>query len=184
MTALKLKLVEPAALPAAGVGAAEGQIVALPPKKARFASRAAKWFANVATVVVPPLIVVLLLLTVWEMAASGPKTSLPPPSKIWSEAKDLILQPFFVNGSQDIGLGWRVLTSLQRVVIGFSLAAFVGILTGALVGQSQWAMRGLDPIFQILRTVPPLAWLPISLAAFRDSAPSAIAPIKPVLPPP
>jgi nitrate/nitrite transport system permease protein len=35
-------------------------------------------------------------------------------------------------------------------------------------------MRGLDPIFQILRTVPPLAWLPLSLAAFRDSAPSAI----------
>ena len=35
-------------------------------------------------------------------------------------------------------------------------------------------MRGLDPIFQVLRTVPPLAWLPISLAAFRDSRPSAI----------
>jgi nitrate/nitrite transport system permease protein len=48
------------------------------------------------------------------------------------------------------------------------------VALGALVGQSQWAMRGLDPIFQVLRTVPPLAWLPISLAAFRDSAPSAI----------
>ena len=35
-------------------------------------------------------------------------------------------------------------------------------------------MRGLDPIFQVLRTVPPLAWLPISLAAFRDANPSAI----------
>ncbi len=35
-------------------------------------------------------------------------------------------------------------------------------------------MRGLDPMFQVLRTVPPLAWLPISLAAFRDSYPSAI----------
>jgi nitrate ABC transporter permease subunit len=48
----------------------------------------------------------------------------------------------------------------------------VGILLGALVGQSVWAMRGLDPIFQVLRTVPPLAWLPLSLAAFRDSQPS------------
>ena len=35
-------------------------------------------------------------------------------------------------------------------------------------------MRGLDPIFQVLRTVPPLAWLPLSLAAFRNSEPSAI----------
>src|SRR5690349_18298976 len=35
-------------------------------------------------------------------------------------------------------------------------------------------MRGLDPLFQILRTVPPLAWLPLSLAAFRDGQPSAV----------
>jgi nitrate/nitrite transport system permease protein len=35
-------------------------------------------------------------------------------------------------------------------------------------------MRGLDPIFQVLRTIPPLAWLPLSLAAFRDGQPSAI----------
>ena len=45
---------------------------------------------------------------------------------------------------------------------------------GVLLGQSTLAMRGLDPIFQVLRTVPPLAWLPLSLAAFRDAQPSAI----------
>jgi nitrate/nitrite transport system permease protein len=123
---------------------------------------------------IPPLVVLVLLMVLWEIAASGAKSALPPPSRIWKEAKDLIVDPFFVHGTQDIGLGWRVMTSLQRVLVGFSLAAFVGILMGALVGQSDWAMRGLDPIFQVLRTVPPLAWLPISLAAFRDSAPSAI----------
>ncbi len=125
-------------------------------------------------VVVPPLLVVAAMMLVWELACSDPKASLPPPSKIWKESKDLILDPFFVNGPQDIGLGLRVLTSLQRVVIGFGLSAVVGIALGALVGQSVWAMRGLDPIFQVLRTVPPLAWLPISLAAFRDANPSAI----------
>ena len=41
----------------------------------------------------------------------------------------------------------------------------VGIAVGVLLGQSTLAMRGLDPIFQVLRTVPPLAWLPLSLAA-------------------
>jgi len=45
---------------------------------------------------------------------------------------------------------------------------------GTIIGQSIWAMRGLDPVFQVLRTVPPLAWLPIALAAFRDSQPSAV----------
>jgi nitrate/nitrite transport system permease protein len=124
--------------------------------------------------VVPPLVVVMLLLLIWQIAASGPKSALPSPTRIWSEARDLIVEPFFWAGSQDIGLGWRVLTSLQRVMIGFGLAAVVGVLTGALIGQSVWAMRGLDPVFQVLRTVPPLAWLPISLAAFRDSYPSAL----------
>jgi len=64
--------------------------------------------------------------------------------------------------------------SLQRVALGYALASVVGVALGTLVGQSTWAMRGLDPIFQVLRTVPPLAWLPLSLAAFRDGQPSAI----------
>jgi nitrate/nitrite transport system permease protein len=129
---------------------------------------------EVGATVIPPVIVLALILIVWQLAAAGPKATLPTPTKIWQDAKDLIVDPFFVMGPQDIGLGWRVLTSLQRVAIGFGLAAIVGVALGALVGQSIWAMRGLDPIFQVLRTVPPLAWLPISLAAFRDSAPSAI----------
>jgi nitrate/nitrite transport system permease protein len=122
----------------------------------------------------PPLITVAALLLVWQIAFDRPGATLPAPTVIWAEAADLILDPFFVAGSQDIGLGWRVLTSLQRVAIGFGLAALVGVIVGAIVGQSVWAMRGLDPVFQVLRTVPPLAWLPISLAAFRDANPSAI----------
>jgi nitrate/nitrite transport system permease protein len=150
-------------------------VVALPAKaKPQVPSRTAKRMREAAVTVIPPLIVLALMLIAWELACAGPKSSLPAPSKIWTEAKDLITQPFFVNGPQDIGLGWRVLTSLQRVCIGFGIAAVFGVLLGCLVGQSVWAMRGLDPIFQILRTVPPLAWLPLSLAAFRDSAPSAI----------
>ncbi|MGL4240868.1 MAG: nitrate ABC transporter permease, partial [Beijerinckiaceae bacterium] len=128
----------------------------------------------VAVAVVPPLIVLAVILLVWQIAFSRPGATLPAPTIVWSEAKDLILDPFFINGSQDIGLGWRVLTSLQRVAYGFGLAAIVGVFVGAIIGQSVWAMRGLDPIFQVLRTVPPLAWLPISLADFRDANPSAI----------
>jgi nitrate/nitrite transport system permease protein len=141
-----------------------------PPRESALAKRA----AEIAAAVVPPLVVLALILVVWQIACSGPKATLPSPLKIWKEANDLIVSPFFVNGPQDIGLGWRVLTSLQRVAVGFGLAAVVGVGLGALIGQSVWAMRGLDPVFQVLRTVPPLAWLPLSLAAFRDSAPSAI----------
>jgi len=140
----------------------------------RISARLGLMLRSTAVAVIPPLITLAVLLMIWQIAFGRPGATLPPPTQVWSEAKDLILDPFFVNGSQDIGLGWRVLTSLQRVVVGFSLSAVVGVLMGAVVGQSVWAMRGLDPIFQILRTVPPLAWLPIALAAFRDSNPSAI----------
>ena len=130
--------------------------------------------ARVATRTIPPLVMLALILAVWQVLCMKPGATLPAPSKIWSDARDLIVDPFFVAGPQDIGLGWRVLISLQRVSIGYGLAGVIGILLGTLIGQSVWAMRGLDPIFQVLRTISPLAWLPISLAAFRDSQPSAI----------
>ncbi len=148
-------------------------VIALPRKSAG-QSRMRQTINGFFAMVIPPLLVLVLMLVAWELACSGAKSALPAPSRIWAEAKDLIVSPFFVNGTQDIGLGWRVLVSLERVAIGFSIAAAVGVMLGAVVGQSVWAMRGLDPIFQVLRTVPPLAWLPLSLAAFRDSAPSAI----------
>jgi nitrate/nitrite transport system permease protein len=128
----------------------------------------------VATRTIPPLVMLGLILAVWQILCMKPGATLPAPSKIWTDARDLIVDPFFVAGPQDIGLGWRVLISLQRVAIGYGFAGVIGILLGTLIGQSVWAMRGLDPIFQVLRTISPLAWLPISLAAFRDSQPSAI----------
>jgi nitrate/nitrite transport system permease protein len=149
------------------------EVVALAtPPTPRF--NAGQFVGKVAGTLLPPLLVIVAILGLWQVLCSDPGASLPPPSQVWAEAYDLIAYPFFDYGSQDIGLAWRVLTSLQRVAIGFGLAAVVGVALGALVGQSVWATRGLDPVFQILRTVPPLAWLPLALAAFRDSSPSAI----------
>ncbi len=45
--------------------------------------------------------------------------------------------------------------SLQRVAVGFTLAAIVGIAVGILIGSSALIYDAIDPIFQILRTVPP-----------------------------
>lgn len=145
-----------------------------PPKPGFLKSKVLPKIGQIAANVLPPLIMLAIILTVWQILCMKPGATLPSPTKIWSEARDLIVDPFFVAGPQDIGLGWRVLTSLQRVAIGYGFAGVIGILLGTIIGQSVWAMRGLDPIFQVLRTISPLAWLPISLAAFRDSQPSAI----------
>ena len=151
------------------------KVVALTmPKRGTPASRMIERARDATAQVLPPLIVLGIILGVWQILCMKPGATLPSPSKIWVEAYDLIVDPFFVAGPQDIGLGWRVLTSLQRVAVGYGLAGVIGIAIGTIIGQSVWAMRGLDPIFQVLRTVPPLAWLPISLAAFRDGQPSAI----------
>ena len=122
----------------------------------------------------PPLLIIGLLLVVWELLGARPGAALPGPSKVVSDTWELILHPFADNGGNDVGLGWQILASLQRVAYGYTLAVIVGVGLGVLVGQSTWALRGLDPLFQVLRTVPPLAWLPISLAGFRDGHPSAI----------
>ncbi|MCD4863321.1 nitrate ABC transporter permease [Pseudomonas sp. PLB05] len=122
----------------------------------------------------PPLVVSALLLIVWQLLCSRPGAALPPPSQVVSDTWELITQPFYDNGGNDVGMAWQLLASLERVAYGYLLAAVAGIALGVLVGQSVWAMRGLDPLFQVLRTVPPLAWLPLSLAGFKDSHPSAL----------
>jgi nitrate/nitrite transport system permease protein len=124
--------------------------------------------------VLPPLLVIGLLVLIWEMLGSRPGAALPAPSRVVEDTWELILHPFYDNGGNDVGVAWQLLASLRRVAYGYSLAVIAGVSLGVLVGQSTWALRGLDPLFQVLRTVPPLAWLPISLAGFQDGNPSAI----------
>jgi len=85
-----------------------------------------------------------------------------------------ISQPFFDNGGTSKGLGWQILISLQRVALGYGLAAVVGVSIGGLLGLSRFIGKGFDPVIQVLRTVPPLAWFPISLMVFQDATTSAI----------
>ena len=152
----------------------DAKVLRLPSPRSSVRSRLVAYTRAAAVATIPPLIVLGIALMLWEALGSAPGATLPSPSRIWAESSELITDPFFVYGPQDLGLGWRLLVSLQRVAIGYGLAAIIGIAIGAVIGQSIWAMRGLDPLFQVLRTVPPLAWLPIALAAFRDSQPSAI----------
>jgi len=160
--------------PATVTPAATAMVLALPPKRRALATRTAMVLGKVAERVVPPVVVIAVALLIWELLCRRAGSTLPPPSRVLSDTWELIIDPFFDRGGLDKGLFWHLSASLQRVAFGYVLASFVGVALGTLVGQSTWAMRGLDPIFQVLRTVPPLAWLPLSLAAFRNSEPSAI----------
>jgi nitrate/nitrite transport system permease protein len=124
--------------------------------------------------VLPPLVIIGFLVLIWQMLGSRPGAALPAPTKVIQDTWELIMHPWYDRGGNDVGIAWQLLASLKRVAYGYSLAVLAGVSLGVLVGQSTWALRGLDPLFQVLRTVPPLAWLPISLAGFRDGHPSAI----------
>jgi nitrate/nitrite transport system permease protein len=144
---------------------------AAPGRVQQWAQAAAR---GVLTHVLPPLVILGFLLLVWQVLGSRPGAALPAPSKVVQDTWELIAHPWYDHGGNDVGIAWQLLASLKRVAWGYSLAVVAGVGLGVLVGQSTWALRGLDPLFQVLRTVPPLAWLPISLAGFRDGHPSAI----------
>jgi bicarbonate transport system permease protein len=126
--------------------------------------------------VYPPVLGILVFLILWQLFSSSGLTKLPGPLSIVTDARtrELLLYPFFNFGGLDKGLFWQTLASLQRVAIGYCAAALVGISLGILVGLSEFMSKALDPLFQFLRTVPPLAWVPISLAALQQNEPAAL----------
>ena len=127
---------------------------------------------DVLRVVIPPLFGIALMLGIWALVAikSG---NIPGPDKTWAAARVLFADPFYQNGPNDQGIGWNVLSSLQRVGIGFGFAALVGIPMGFLLGRFAFMNRMFEPIISLLRPVSPLAWLPIGLLVFQKADPAA-----------
>lgn len=123
---------------------------------------------------IPPAIAIAVFLAVWQLFSWIPGATLPGPIQVIQDTWILILYPFYDKGGTDKGLFWQILASLQRVAISYTLAAIVGIGLGILIGVNKTINKALDPLFQLLRTVPPLAWVPISLAALRQNEPAAL----------
>jgi bicarbonate transport system permease protein len=133
-------------------------------------SRLSKQFPDL----IPPIIAIAIFLAVWQLFSWTPGATLPGPIQVVQDTWVLIFWPFYDRGGTDKGLFWQILASLQRVAISYTLAAIVGIGLGILIGTNKMMSKALDPIFQLLRTVPPLAWVPIALAALRQNEPAAL----------
>jgi nitrate/nitrite transport system permease protein len=124
--------------------------------------------------VVPPVLGLALLVLVWHLIASSSGSGIPKPAETWAQAVQVFSDPFYRNGPNDQGVGWNVLASLQRVAIGFGMAALVGIPAGFAIGRSVFLSRMFNPLISLLRPVSPLAWLPIGLLVFKGANPAAI----------
>jgi nitrate/nitrite transport system permease protein len=125
---------------------------------------------------IPYIVCVGAFLVAWQLLSFilG-ESRLPGPINVVAQTWDpYISQPFFDDGGTSKGLGWQILISLQRVAVGYSLSAIVGITAGGILGMNRFIGKGFDPVIQVLRTVPPLAWFPISLMVFQDANTSAV----------
>jgi len=82
---------------------------------------------------------------------------LPPPSSVIVTGWQL-----FQNGKLVV----HILVSLKRILIGFFLAVILGVPLGVLMGISKKIRLQVAPLVELLRPVPPFAWLPLALLWF------------------
>jgi nitrate/nitrite transport system permease protein len=120
----------------------------------------------------PPVLGLALFVGVWALLSLS--SALPSPAKTLDAGLVLFSDPFYVKGPNDQGIGWNILNSLQRVGLGFGMAALIGIPFGFLIGRFPLVSDMTAPIVSLLRPVSPLAWLPIGLLVFKAANPAAI----------
>jgi bicarbonate transport system permease protein len=126
--------------------------------------------------IIPAITGFIIFLVLWQLASGIGLTKLPGPLSLFTEERTriLLMYPFYDRGGLDKGLFWQTVSSLGRVAMGYSAAAVVGITVGVLMGTLPIVDKALDPLFQFLRMIAPLAWVPIALIALQDPRPSAI----------
>lgn len=96
----------------------------------------------------------------------GLSPDLPSPIETWQKSKIYILQPFAKRGELDQGILRFTWLSLALVAQGYVIALLIGTPVGFFLGLSKTFTKMFDPIFQVLRPVSPLAWLPLGMVLF------------------
>lgn len=108
----------------------------------------------------------LLALAVWQLLVGLGVVSLDSftsPVRVAAALKEVVLEE---NPGLRGSLATHVGASIQEVALGFLLAAGVGVPVGLLMGWSRIAFNFLDPLVELLRPIPPTAWVAISLLLF------------------
>jgi nitrate/nitrite transport system permease protein len=153
--------------------AASQRVKAAINEKAPTAARMAFDWRGLWLKVLPPVLGVALLVGIWALLTLK-SSSFPTPGQTFDAAVKLFADPFYQKGPNDQGIGWNILSSLQRVALGFGMAALVGIPLGFMIGRFEFLNRMVSPLVSLLRPVSPLAWLPIGLLVFKAANPAAI----------
>jgi nitrate/nitrite transport system permease protein len=122
--------------------------------------------------ILAPIVCTALVLLLWQGIFGGEGSKMPSPLKVAQQMGNSL--PQVLNPMEEGSIVQNILISLQRVGIGYGLASFFGIVIGVLLGVSKFLRSGFDPMVQVLRTIPPLAWLPLALAMFQENNAAAL----------
>jgi len=109
-------------------------------------------------------VIPILLILVWQVLAVLVNNEFILPS-VDSVVAVLIHPTVNILGSGS--LLENGMTSLMRVVLGFAIGVLVAVPLGILMGHLEIANDFFDSIIQILRPIPPIAWIPLALAWFK-----------------
>lgn len=114
-----------------------------------------------------------IVLLLWSVLSTY-SPDFPGPRSTLKTLFEMVRDPFYVYGPNDMGIGIQLWSSLVRVFYGFSLATIVAIPLGMLMGANRFCHRIFYPVVQILKPVSPLAWFPIGLVAFQSAGTATI----------
>ena len=110
------------------------------------------------TKVLPPLpVMAVVVLVWWAVVVKTESVIFPVPWAVVTGTWELV---------QDGTLWEHITASLYRVGLGFGLAVVVAIPMGLWLGWVGAAYRTLNPIFQMLRPISPIAWIPLAILWF------------------
>ncbi len=101
----------------------------------------------------------------WQLASSAGLVStqkLPPPTAVWRTAVSLVTSDSPAYGT----LQGAMLVSLERMAIGFAFGAVAAIALALVAGLSRLGENAVDPMMQILRTLPLFGLIPVFIVWF------------------
>jgi NitT/TauT family transport system permease protein len=106
----------------------------------------------------PPVLLLAVLIAVWWILVVQTKSvTFPTPLQVVTGTLELV---------EDGTLWGHISSSLLRVGAGFLLAVLIAVPLGLWMGRVQGAYTTLNPVFQILRPISPIAWIPLAILWF------------------
>ncbi|WP_096029053.1 ABC transporter permease [Campylobacter lanienae] len=100
------------------------------------------------------ILVLVLLLILWHFSSSA---LIPSPAKTLEAYEQII-----ANNSLQIG----IIDSLYRYILGLIFGVIFGVFVGFIFGFNPKFASAFDPLFNLLRPISPIAWVPIVLIIF------------------